>query len=146
THAPGLVDDKNFNGTHDAYGTHTGDFIHGAGTKGTVMRKIGEKVVIQLPSKREVALDPECMAVIGRLSNIDHGKQHVGSAQRRRWLGRRPASGLWQRKDGYCGRKIRALPPVKTLTLPKEKAPLINFTLNGEGPPQPIIPATDRVS
>lgn len=123
-----------------------GSFIKGAGTKGILMRKIGDKVVLQLPSKREVALDPECMAVIGRLSNIDHGKQHVGSAQRRRWLGRRPASGLWQRKDGYKGRKIRALPPVKSFTIPQEKAPLVTFTLRGEGPPRPIVPATDRVT
>jgi len=130
----------------EAHPGEGGRYIKGAGNKGILMRKIGEKVVVQLPSKREIAFAPECMAVIGRLSNIDHGKQHVGSAQRRRWLGRRPASGLWQRKDGYKGRKIRPLPPVKSLTKPKEKAPLMKFTLCGEGPPRPIVPATNRVS
>ncbi|KAG0714054.1 39S ribosomal protein L2, mitochondrial [Chionoecetes opilio] len=85
--------------------------VKAAGTSGLVMRKIGKKVVVQLPSKRELALDPKCMATVGRLSNPTHGQQHVGSAQRRRWLGRRPASGLWQRKDGYRGRKIKPLPP-----------------------------------
>lgn len=42
--------------------------IKAAGCSGTVMRKIGEKVVVQLPTKRELALDPVCMATVGKFS------------------------------------------------------------------------------
>nr|XP_027231481.1 39S ribosomal protein L2, mitochondrial-like [Penaeus vannamei] len=120
--------------------------VKAAGTGGLLMRKLSNKVILQLPSKREVALDPECMATVGRLSNIDHGNKHVGSAQRRRWLGRRPASGLWQRKTGYNGRKIRPLPPVKEYKAKIPDTPVMKFTLNGEGPTRPVIPSTDRVT
>lgn len=70
----------------------------------------------------------------------------MGSAQRRRWLGRRPASGLWQRKTGYNGRKIRPLPPVKEYKAKIPDTPVMKFTLNGEGPTRPVIPSTDRVT
>ncbi|KAG7166199.1 39S ribosomal protein L2-like [Homarus americanus] len=121
-------------------------FIKAAGTGGIIMRRIGKKVVVQLPTKREVALDPECMATVGRVSNVDHGKKHVGSAQRRRWLGRRPASGLWQRKTGYNGRKIRPLPPIKSYGVRPEELPVMRFTIGSEGPSRRIIPSTDRVT
>lgn len=70
----------------------------------------------------------------------------IGSAQRARWLGKRPRSGLWQRKDGYQGRKIRPLPPIKKYGPETKKVPVINLTIGGEGPPQPIIPSTNRVT
>ena len=35
----------------------------------------------------------------------------IGSPNRMRWLGIRPRSGLWQRKDGYRGRKVKKPPP-----------------------------------
>lgn len=120
--------------------------IKAAGTTGTITRKIGKKVVVQLPTKRELCLDPQCMATVGRVSNVTHGQQHVGSAQRRRWLGRRPASGLWQRKDGYCGRKIKPIPPMKSYGPRKEEIPWTQFTCPGEGPGKKIIPSTDRVT
>lgn len=82
----------------------------------------------------------------GRVSNPTHGQQHVGSAQRRRWLGRRPASGLWQRKDGYCGRKIKPIPPMKSYGTFKDDIPYTQFTVEGEGPGKKIIPSTNRVT
>ncbi|KAK3879978.1 hypothetical protein Pcinc_015505 [Petrolisthes cinctipes] len=121
-------------------------FVKAAGTAAVVMRRVKDKVVVQLPSKREIALDPNCMVTVGRLSNLEHGSKHVGSAQRRRWLGRRPASGLWQRKDGYCGRKIRPVPPMITYGPRKEELPMLKFDLPGEGPTKKITPSTDRVS
>lgn len=39
--------------------------VKAAGTGGLLMRKLSNKVILQLPSKREVALDPECMATVG---------------------------------------------------------------------------------
>ena len=45
----------------------------------------------------------------------------MGSAQRMRELGNRPRSGLWQRKDGRFGRKIRKLPPMTAVPAPPGK-------------------------
>ncbi|XP_022218185.1 39S ribosomal protein L2, mitochondrial [Drosophila obscura] len=104
--------------------------IHAAGTFGTILRKFDDKVVVQLPSKREFAFDRICMATVGRLSNPEHNKEHVGSAQRMREMGNRPRSGLWKRKEGKHGRKIRRLPPMTTIApppTPKQKA--IQLTL-----------------
>lgn len=104
--------------------------IHAAGTFGTILRKFDDKVVVQLPSKREFAFHRTCMATVGRLSNTEHNKEHVGSAQRMRELGNRPRSGLWKRKEGKHGRKIRRLPPMTTISPPappKEEA--IKLTL-----------------
>ncbi|XP_076045176.1 mitochondrial ribosomal protein L2 [Oratosquilla oratoria] len=120
--------------------------IKAAGTSGLITRKVGKQVILQLASKREVILEPECMATVGRVSNVDHGNEHVGSAQRRRWLGRRPASGLWQRKDGYCGRKIKPTLPPKPFVKRKSETPILRLTIPGEGPTRPVIPSTDRVS
>lgn len=112
--------------------------IHAAGTFGTILRKFDEKVVVQLPSKREFAFQRTCMATVGRLSNPEHNKEHVGSAQRMREMGNRPRSGLWKRKEGKHGRKIRRLPPMTTISPPappKEEAikltlPLWGFSFN----------------
>ncbi|EDV97547.1 39S ribosomal protein L2, mitochondrial [Drosophila grimshawi] len=105
--------------------------IHAAGTFGTILRKFDDKVVVQLPSKREFAFDRICMATVGRLSNIEHNKEHVGSAQRMRQLGNRPRSGLWQRKQGKHGRKVRRLPPMTTIAPPAQpQEPELKLTLN----------------
>lgn len=42
-----------------------GYYAHAAGTCCTVMRRIGDRVIIQLPSKQEVSLPMENMAVVG---------------------------------------------------------------------------------
>lgn len=55
-----------------------------------------------------------CIATVGRVSNVDHNKRIIGKAGRNRWLGKRPRSGLWHRKGGWAGRKIRPLPPMKS--------------------------------
>jgi len=105
--------------------------IHAAGTFGTIIRKFDDKVVVQMPSKREFAFDQTCMATVGRVSNIDHDKQHVGSAQRMRELGNRPRSGLWKRKEGRHGRKIRRLPPMTLVAPPpKQNEETLKLTLN----------------
>ncbi|MEQ2184546.1 54S ribosomal protein L2 mitochondrial [Goodea atripinnis] len=54
------------------------------------------------------------MVTVGRVSNIDHNKRIIGKAGRNRWLGIRPSSGLWKRKGGWAGRKIKPLPPMKS--------------------------------
>ncbi|XP_055592770.1 39S ribosomal protein L2, mitochondrial [Uranotaenia lowii] len=105
--------------------------IHAAGNYGTILRKFGDLVVVQLPSKQEFAFKQTCMATVGRVSNIYHNKTPIGSAQKNRELGNRPRSGLWQRKDGRHGRKVRRLPPMRIISAPSEKpAEPIKFTLN----------------
>ncbi|KAI9558175.1 hypothetical protein GHT06_014928 [Daphnia sinensis] len=84
-----------------------------AGSRAILVRKVGDRCIIQLPSKQELSLKQECMATVGHVGNEDHNTKHIGSAQRLRWLGFRPRSGLWHRKDGRYGRKIRPLPPLK---------------------------------
>uniref|UniRef100_A0A0N4ZKV4 Ribosomal_L2_C domain-containing protein n=1 Tax=Parastrongyloides trichosuri TaxID=131310 RepID=A0A0N4ZKV4_PARTI len=98
-------------------------FITAAGSCGQVMRHQGDYVIIKLPHKHEFALHKECMATVGKLSNNEFHSLQYGSAQMHRRFGYKMASGLFHKKDGYCGRKVRALPPVKTLEKPTEEPP-----------------------
>ncbi|XP_028043527.1 39S ribosomal protein L2, mitochondrial [Bombyx mandarina] len=95
-----------------------GLYIHAAGTSGTIVRKQDDRVIVQMPSKRLFSFNQLCMAVVGRLSNVLHGSTPIGSPQRNRWLGNRPRSGLWQRKSGRHGRKIKPPKPVKQICNP----------------------------
>lgn len=61
-----------------------------AGTSVQLIRKTEEHAVIQLPSKKEKSVSINCLATVGRASNIDHRHEIVGKAGRSRWLGRRP--------------------------------------------------------
>ncbi|XP_057664889.1 39S ribosomal protein L2, mitochondrial [Diorhabda carinulata] len=107
-----------------------GFLVHSAGTYATILRKAkDDRVVIMTPSKKEFSLPATCMCTVGRLSNIEHGSTPIGSAQRNRELGNRPRSGLWQRKRGIHGRKIRRPPPVKMIVdKPKDERETIVFT------------------
>ncbi|XP_011505169.1 PREDICTED: 39S ribosomal protein L2, mitochondrial [Ceratosolen solmsi marchali] len=109
-----------------------GFLIHAAGTFGTITSKINDRVIVKVPSKREFNLDQHCMAVVGRVSNEEHHNIPVGSAQKNRELGNRPRSGLWHRKDGRHGRKIRPTPPIRRFDpyLPKSDD-TIQLSLNG---------------
>lgn len=90
-----------------------GFLIHAAGTFGTILRRDKDRVVVQMPSKKNFSLHETCMATVGRLSNIEHSSTPLGSPQKYRELGNRPRSGLWQRKTGRLGRKIKPPPPVR---------------------------------
>lgn len=89
-------------------------YIRAAGTCGVLLRKVNGTAIVQLPSKQQIQVLETCMATVGRVSNIDHNKRIIGKAGRNRWLGKRPSSGLWQRKGGWAGRKIKPLPPMKS--------------------------------
>lgn len=97
--------------------------IRAAGSYGTILRKFDDRVVVQLPTKKEFGFLQTCMATVGRLSNIEHSKTHIGSPQKLRELGYRPRSGLWQRKSGRHGRKIRPLPPMRLMEKGKQDPP-----------------------
>ncbi|NWX47689.1 RM02 protein, partial [Steatornis caripensis] len=95
-------------------------YIRAAGTCGVLLRKVNGTAIVQLPSKRHMQVLETCVATVGRVSNVDHNKRVIGKAGRNRWLGKRPHTGLWHRKGGWAGRKIRPLPPMKTyVNLPR---------------------------
>ncbi|KAK2922083.1 39S ribosomal protein L2, mitochondrial [Channa argus] len=90
------------------------EYIRAAGTSGVLLRKVNGTAIVQLPSKQQVQVLETCVATVGRVSNVDHNKRIIGKAGRNRWLGIRPSSGLWKRKGGWAGRKIKPLPPMKS--------------------------------
>uniref|UniRef100_A0A1I7S3I2 Ribosomal_L2_C domain-containing protein n=1 Tax=Bursaphelenchus xylophilus TaxID=6326 RepID=A0A1I7S3I2_BURXY len=102
-------------------------FITNAGTSAQVVRRQGDFVVVRMPNKHEFSLHKTCMATVGRLSHGDWQDKMFGSANMHRRFGYKMSSGLWHKKDGYCGRKVRPLPPVRLLdepppaALPKQK-------------------------
>lgn len=85
-----------------------------AGSRAEIVKRLPDSVTIKLPQGDSVKIEPKCMAVVGNCSNVDNEHVKLWCPQRLRWLGKRPRSGQWRRKDGYCGRKIR---PPKTLDL-----------------------------
>ncbi|KAM9847789.1 large ribosomal subunit protein uL2m [Aulostomus maculatus] len=89
------------------------EYIRAAGTSGVLLRKTNGTAIVQLPSKQQVQVLETCMVTVGRVSNIYHNKRIIGKAGRNRWLGIRPSSGLWKKKGGWAGRKIKPLPPMK---------------------------------
>uniref|UniRef100_T1IUW4 Uncharacterized protein n=1 Tax=Strigamia maritima TaxID=126957 RepID=T1IUW4_STRMM len=95
-------------------------FARAAGASAQITNKVDGKVIVQLPSKQLISVSEKCMTVVGRVSNPEHDSTPIGSAQANRWLGRRPRSGLWHRKDGYCGRKIHPLPPLRVYDKPRK--------------------------
>ncbi|RWS30014.1 ribosomal protein L2-like protein [Leptotrombidium deliense] len=86
-----------------------------AGTHATILRRWKDSVVIKLPNGSELTVSPKCMAVVGKVSNVNHYTVNYLIPQRMRWKGIRPRSGLWHKKDGYCGRKMRKPKPLNFL-------------------------------
>lgn len=95
-----------------------GFFVMAGGSHAKLVRKIGNKCVVKLPSKREISVSKWCTAVVGRVSNPPKNSIPIGTPNRMRRLGFRGHTGLWTRKDGYCGRKIRPMPPTKVYSKP----------------------------
>lgn len=102
-----------------------GVIARAAGTSAQLVRKIGDRCILRMPSRREINIAQECMVTLGRVSNIDHNKEHIGKAGRSRWFGIRPQSGWWHRKTGYNGRKIRPIKPTKTYMKPPAPKPAV---------------------
>ncbi|XP_012228111.1 large ribosomal subunit protein uL2m [Linepithema humile] len=106
-----------------------GFLIHSAGTVGCIIKRDGDRVIVQMPSKKLFSLHETCMATVGRLSNVEHDSTPIGSAQKNRELGNRPRSGLWQRKTGRFGRKIKPPPRVQLKGVNAPPAP-VKIVLN----------------
>lgn len=89
--------------------------------------------------KHELAFSETCMATVGRVSNIGHQDVKLGSHQKNRELGNRPRSGLWQRKTGRFGRKIKPIPPMRFVSkLPPSPPEQLILTMNPHTEPVPI--------
>lgn len=67
-----------------------GQIVRAAGTLAKVQRKTEDKATIKLPSGNLKEVRLNCMATLGRVSNIDHGNRVLGKAGRSRWLGIKP--------------------------------------------------------
>lgn len=61
-----------------------------AGAKAQLAAKEGEFVQVKLPSGEVRLVHHECHATIGQVGNIDHQNIKIGSAGRKRKMGRRP--------------------------------------------------------
>lgn len=132
-------------------------FARAAGTSCTLVRKAGHHVIVQIPTRREISIEATCVAVVGkrqsliryervvilkrnssvffctkgRVSNAIHSSIPIGSPNNLRHLGYRPRSGLWQRKTGKHGRKIRPLPKLADYSVsPPEKMPVYKLTMD----------------
>ncbi|MES1903498.1 MAG: 54S ribosomal protein L2 mitochondrial, partial [Paramarteilia canceri] len=85
-----------------------------AGTCCTLVKKYEDSekkcsmAVVELPSKHSYVINGNCLAVSGQCSKPDFNKtKYSHFAQKNRETDRRSSSGLWHRKDGRFGRKIR---------------------------------------
>lgn len=90
-------------------------FCRAAGSSAIVVNQIDDRVILKLPSNLEISVDKNCMATVGQVSRMGYKDEKLSHPVDTRDLGYRPSSGLWQRKDGYCGRKINPPKPIKVM-------------------------------
>ena len=84
--------------------------------------------------QKKIDIDERCQCVVGKVSIHPLKDGVVGSPNRNRWWGIQPRSGLWHRKTGIHGRKIRALPPVDEVNKPlPEKNEQLMLNIDSEG-------------
>jgi len=86
-------------------------FARNAEENAKILRKVGDRVVIKCWDRLEFAVPEEAQCVVGTVSIHPLKALPISSPNRMRWLGMRPRSGLWHRKDGYSGKKIKKPPP-----------------------------------
>lgn len=87
--------------------------------------------------KHELAFHETCMATVGRVSNVEHHNVKLTCHQESRELGNRPRSGLWQRKTGRFGRKIKPIPPMRFISKVAAPAPE-KLVLSMDPHPEPV--------
>lgn len=74
----------------ELYKGRGGQMIRGAGSSAVIIAKDNGFADVKMPSKEIRKISLECYATIGRLSNIEHKLEEIGSAGRSRLMGRRP--------------------------------------------------------
>ena len=102
----------------ERYPGEGGVYCHAAGSSAEVVNQIEDRVIVKLPSDLTLSLDRQCMATVGQVSHASNQDEKMSHPADKRDLGFRPRSGLWQRKDGYAGRKIH--PPKKIKVIGEE--------------------------
>jgi len=74
----------------ELYPEQGGVMIRGAGTFGSVVAKDGTYVHLKLSSGEVRKFNGTCWATVGRVGNIEHKDEEIGSAGRKRLMGVRP--------------------------------------------------------
>jgi large subunit ribosomal protein L2 len=103
-----------------------GSYCHAAGSSAEITGSVDDRVIVKLPSDLSISLDRTCMATVGQVSHASKKDEKMSHPVERRDLGIRPRSGLWQRKDGYAGRKIH--PPKKLKIIGSDDGPKLTAT------------------
>jgi large subunit ribosomal protein L2 len=67
-----------------------GQLVRSAGTSAQLLAKEGKYAQVRLPSGEVRLIHQRCMATIGQVGNVEHGRIKLGKAGRKRWLGFRP--------------------------------------------------------
>lgn len=67
-----------------------GQLARSAGSYVQIMAKEGKFALLRMPSGELRKVELKCMATIGQVGNLDHGKRNIGKAGRKRKLGFRP--------------------------------------------------------
>lgn len=67
-----------------------GQLVRSAGTSAQLLAKEGKYAQVRLPSGEVRLIHHRCMATIGQVGNVEHGRVKLGKAGRKRWLGIRP--------------------------------------------------------
>ena len=72
------------------------------------------------------------MVTVGQVSHASNKDEKLTHPVDKRDLGYRPRSGLWQRKDGYAGRKIHRPKGIKVMGTEEEAQQYtkIKYTFN----------------
>jgi large subunit ribosomal protein L2 len=68
-----------------------GQLVRSAGARAQLAAREGNWAQIKLPSGEVRLIHVECMATVGQISNADHQNITIGSAGRKRKMGRRPS-------------------------------------------------------
>lgn len=74
----------------EMYPGQGGIMVRGAGTFGSVIAKDGVYVHVKLQSGEVRKFQKNCWATVGRVGNIEHKDEEIGSAGRKRLMGIRP--------------------------------------------------------
>lgn len=86
-------------------------FMLNAEEDAKIIKKVDDRVVIKCWDRLEFAIPQEAQCVVGTNSIHPLRAMDIGSPNRMRWLGIRPRSGLFQKKTGRMGRKIKKMAP-----------------------------------
>ena len=96
-----------------------------AGTCATIMKRIDNRCILQLPTKHEISIREDCMVTVGRLSNVDRNEFVYGKAGAKRLLGIRPKLGLFHPKTSRFGRRPFRPKPILVIDGEKQEFPNI---------------------